>query len=901
LYNDTIRWMGFHPKLSNEEFTMREKIYVISKGLPGQAILKNRAIAGEAVYNWHFMNPSQLASEVRQSYGITVEKPVLSQAEAACLLYGIMKENEAPGRYFTARSISDVQTTLQAINRLRLQLSSDEEELDGLRRLLEGEEGRALIQQKNDAILKEVAESYLKALKEQGYEDSVTLLRKTIFEGKKHELPLMQGRGIFVEERPLAPLEKELVQLCFEMIEVEKEHSILGGNKGTANTVKKFDAYGASNEVRAIVEVIQKDGKPLDQYLIACGNPLQYAPLFREYEGFELTIDGGERASRARVCILAERILNWHRNAYTKESFQALAEKLDSQKLRKKMMEDGVEEKDTRKLWRTVLDMAKNLYFSLDPQDNLRKLEAYAELLEQDEDGSDREKTAVPYCRIFAEMLTVESILKDMVFLRDGDPFELQSYGMFLALLRAACQFEGKSDIELLPSVIQLFRTQKAGGSDPAAGKVHLCSWNKAHLYRRPVIFLCGLQNLTGSISENAVLLDGDIELVKSRVRDCDLKTTKDQIRERSETFRRIVEYLSSSGVDLTLSWSNYSLSELKALSVPAMLNELEGTMGDRAVFTLEKAPKTAVDDALLAKPVELGLGELPMLTITPSAAEGMLKCPYSFVIKKIFGVQEPDEEESQTLWLDAAEKGTFCHSVFEQFVHWDRSEEIQNRFKNLNAEEIHSLRAQKLQEAFDDILRQWEIRKPNLGNRQRTVEELNDILEGFLNLWETIPAGTVEATEEYIEDRVIVDNKLQCHGVPDLIMDLEGRGITVLDYKTGKEVHHINNDVVSCVQTLLYCMMLGQKEYPDKALGTTYLYPLPEEAVSCKFDETVKKEIQEMFTESIRSMETGEDWTFSDEPEKAADCKWCKWKAFCTAPILIGNRLFEEENRNDD
>ena len=266
MYNDTIRWMGFHPKLSNEEFTMREKIYVISKGLPGQAILKNRAIAGEAVYNWHFMNPSQLASEVRQSYGITVEKPVLSQAEAAFLLYGIMKENEAPGRYFTARSISDVQTTLQAINRLRLQLSSDEEELDGLRRLLEGEEGRALIQQKNDAILKEVAESYLKALKEQGYEDSVTLLRKTIFEGKKHELPLMQGRGIFVEERPLAPLEKELAQLCFEMIEVEKEYSVLGGNKGTINTVKKFDAYGASNEVRAIVEAIQKDGKPLDQY-----------------------------------------------------------------------------------------------------------------------------------------------------------------------------------------------------------------------------------------------------------------------------------------------------------------------------------------------------------------------------------------------------------------------------------------------------------------------------------------------------------------------------------------------------------------------------------------------------------------------------------------------------------
>ncbi|MBR7148824.1 MAG: PD-(D/E)XK nuclease family protein, partial [Firmicutes bacterium] len=755
------------------------------------------------------------ASEVRQSYGITVDNPVLSPAEAAFFLYGIMKENEAPGRYFTARSISDVQTTLQAINRLRLQLSSDEEELDGLRRLLEGEEGRALIQQKNNAILKEVAEPYLKALREQGYEDSVTLLRKTIFEGKKHELPLMQGRGIFVEERPLAPLEKELTQLCFEMIKVEKETAILGEhdfdcdgcNRDAADkSVKKFDAYGASNEVRAIVEAIQKDGKSLDQYLIACGNVSQYAPLFREYEGFELTMDGGEQAGRARVCLLAEAILNWHRNAFTRESFGAMAEKMDSQKLRKKMIEDGLEEKEAWKTWRAVLDLAKQLYFSLDPEENLRKLDAYAEVLEHsDEAGADRQRKAVPYCRIFAKMMTVETILNDMVFLRDGDTFELQSYGMFLALLRAARQFEGKSDIELLPSVIQLFQSQKAGGSDPASGKVHLCSWNKAHLYRRPVIFLCGLQNLTGSISENAVLLDGDIELVKSRVRDCDFKTTKEQIRERSETFRRIVEYLSESGADVTLSWSNYSLSELKALSVPAVLSGLEGIMGDRAVFALEQAPKAV---AAAAKAVETGLGELPLLTVTPSAAEKMLTCPYSFMMTKILGVQEPENEESQTIWLDAAEKGTFCHSVFEQFVHWDRSEENQELFKTLTTEDVKGIKQRKLNEIADEVLREWRIRKPHLANEERTVRELNAIMNGFLDLWESIPAGTVEMTETKIEDRPIVDNKLQCHGIPDLVMKLDGWGIAVLDYKTGKNVKHIENDVVSCVQTLLYCMM---------------------------------------------------------------------------------------------
>ncbi|MBQ5796741.1 MAG: PD-(D/E)XK nuclease family protein [Firmicutes bacterium] len=885
---------------------MREKIYVISKGLPGQAILKNRAMAGEAVYNWHFMSPNQLASELRQSYGITVDNPVLSPAEAVFLLYGIMKKNEAPGQYFNARSVSDVQTALQAINRLRMQLPSDEEELDGLRRLLAGEEGHALIQQKNDAILEEVAEPYLNALKERGYEDSVTLLRKTIIEGKNHGLPLMQGRGIFVEERPLAPLEKELVQLCFEMIEVEKEHIVLGGNKGNTNTVKKFDAYGASNEVRAIVEAIKNDGKPLDQYLIACGNPQQYAPLFREYEGFELTMDSGERAGRARVCLLAEALLNWHRNAYTREAFGSMAEKLDSQRLRKKMLEDGLDEKEAWKTWRAVLDLAKQLYFSLDTEENLRKLDAYAEVLEHsDEAGADRQRKAVPYCRIFAELLTVETILKDMVFLRDGDAFELQSYGMFLALMKAARQFEGMSDIELLPSVIQLFQSQKAGGSDPAAGKVHLCSWNKAHMYHRPVIFMCGLQNLTGSISENAVLLDGDIELVKSRVRDCDFKTTKEQIRERSETFRRIVEYLSEIGADLTLSWSNYSLSELKALSVPAVLSGLEGTMGDRAVFALEQAPKAVAADA---KVVETGLGELPLLTVTPSAAEKMLTCPYSFMMTKILGVQEPENEESQTIWLDAAEKGTFCHSVFEQFVHWDRSEENQALFKTLTAEDVKGMKQRKINEIADEVLREWQIRKPHLANEDRTVRELNAIMNGFLALWESIPAGTVEMTETKIEDRPIVDNKLQCHGIPDLVMKLDGRGIAVLDYKTGKNVKHVENDVVSCAQTLLYCMMLSQKEYPDQALSTTYLYPLPQEGISCNYNDNVKAVIQQRFTDAIKAMETGDGWLATDgksgalaSPDKNPACAWCKLKGFCTRVQDVEERLFEEDDSDDD
>ena len=893
---------------------MRKKQYVIAKGLPGQEILKSRAMSGEDVYGWHFMTPSQLASEIRQSYGICLERPVLSQAEAVFLLYELLQNSEKVQPYFTARSIADVQTAMTSIQRLRMQLPAEEPEGEGLRRLLStGEEG-GVIPQKNEAMLEELALPYLKALEDRGLEDAVTVLRRTVCEGKNHELPLLDGTGWMVEERPLAPLERQLVFLAFGLVNIEKEEELLSRGCGAEGSVRKFNAYGASNEVRRIVEEIRADGKPLDQYLVACADPAKYEPLFCEYEGLSFTGDSGRRASGARVCLVAEKILQWHRNAYTRKSFQGLADELDSAWLRRKMMEDGIEEKETYRLWNTVLSMAKQLYFSLDPEENLRRLAALETILDGGEEANAKEKKkAMPYGRIFARSMTVRTILETMVWRRDTDGFEPRSHSVFLELLDAALRWNPKAEIEVLPAVIQLFSEQRIGGGSPETGKVYLCRWDKAHLYRRPIVYLCGLQSLTGSLSENAFLLDGDIRAIRTVTPQSDLRTTTEQIQKRSEDLRRIVAYLKESGTRLTLSWSDYSLSELKALSVPAVLWEIEGDMEKRAGFVLEKMDDDDSDGSDTAVSSR-GLGTLPLLTVTPSSAEKMLKCPYSFVLTKILGIREPEDEDSQTIWLNAAEKGTFCHSVFEKYVRWERSEETRERFKTMDAETIQQEKKARMEELGERYLAEWRIRKPYRGNEERSRRELSTILDGFLRLWETIPEGSVEMTETKIEDRPIVDGKLQCHGIPDLVMDLDQQGISVLDYKTGKDVKHKENDTVTCVQTLLYCMMLNQKEYGDRKLSTRYLYPLAEKSVGCRFDDSVKTTVVGLFQNAISAMETGTDWLATDHetgakatPAGNPTCSWCKLREFCTRDTDVSQRLFEneeekeEENSDDD
>ena len=92
------------------------------------------------------------------------------------------------------------------------------------------------------------------------------------------------------------------------------------------------------------------------------------------------------------------------------------------------------------------------------------------------------------------------------------------------------------------------------------------------------------------------------------------------------------------------------------------------------------------------------------------------------------------------------------------------------------------------------------------------------------------------------------------------------------------------------------------------QALSTTYLYPLVQEGISCNYNDSVKAAILQMFTKAIEAIENGKEWLATDgksgalaSPDKNPVCAWCKLKGFCTRNLDVEERLFEEEDDNDD
>ena len=931
----------------------RKKRYIIAKGLPGQALLKCRAMAGEIFANLHIMDPVRLAEEMLQSRGISSCKAAVTDDEGIFIMRSILRENRRSAQrpYFDSGGIADAEMLYRALTDLRLQLShAEENELDGLYRLLcadgaesgddaektggaggaEGEKQadadpdfqtgsgtgrRPVMAEKNAAIITELAAPYFQRLAERECCDNIMLFRRIILCGEQTGGPLLDGEGFTAEGFEISPLERRLAETAFGTLGRLEWDELMGADvlKGEADDPVYFTAYGASNETARILQEIAASGEAADRFAVAAASPEDYVHLFLEEGNLPVTLGAGIKGVHSRICILAERIVAWSRSAFARDDYDAMTELFDGSAILDYMEKKGVEAEDRGRLWKTALDLGRRLSFTLNTQENADRLRAYETLLDRDRlraaprerAALDWEWRALPYAYRMAELFTAEGILRSFTFRRENDPADSDGCDGFLQLFSAALKEKnggGESGApamageridegEILADVIDLFRRRAVGGRPEKAGAVHFCTLQQAAFLNRPYIYLCGLQHLTGSEAENAVILDGDIQQIRSRTKGCTLLTSEERTAARKRDLLRLPELLGKRGSAVTLSWSDFSLSELKQTAVPAFLSQLSMRPAGRANFASVYGNGVGSERGARAwtekKPAGSGLGTLPMLTVTPSAAELLLTCPYRFALTRLLKIREPEDRESLTAWLTAAEKGTLCHSAFEEYNRREYEDGLNGLTQPERRERKHAL----MREIGERLLREYEIRKPCRSDGRRSAEEVREILKGYVELWDSGRIGTLEMAEQEIGDRVILPGRLLCHGVPDLVMNFGGEPprIGVLDYKTGKQVHHRENHTASCIQTLLYCMMLEQQEYAGCELFTEYLYPLAGIRVTCTYDRKRKEEIAEAVGRALDAIETGVNWKATDAASgRGSDadfnpaCRWCGVKEFC-------------------
>lgn len=261
------------------------------------------------------------------------------------------------------------------------------------------------------------------------------------------------------------------------------------------------------------------------------------------------------------------------------------------------------------------------------------------------------------------------------------------------------------------------------GGSGPKPGHIHVASLHKAGYSVRPFHFVVGLDEhrFPGVSMEDPVLLDSERKQISPH-----LRLSSDRFEELNY---RMYSYLSSLKGEVTLSYASYDIVEgrevfpspvlLQAyriakaqptLDYTTMRQELGAPVGfagtspgdetewwvhnflahkpspayrenvlkafpqlARGAKALKKRNSTdftAYDGRVRVDPGLVDPRKNQKLTMSCSRIEKIAECPFGYFVTYVLGLKPPEDMEyDPTQWLEAKDRGSMLHGIYEEFM----------------------------------------------------------------------------------------------------------------------------------------------------------------------------------------------------------------------------------------
>ena len=203
----------------------------------------------------------------------------------------------------------------------------------------------------------------------------------------------------------------------------------------------------------------------------------------------------------------------------------------------------------------------------------------------------------------------------------------------------------------------------------------------------------------------------------------------------------------------------------------------------------------------VLAAAGKLGPLAQPDRAISPSSLERLAQCPLAWFYIEGLGIRPPDDVDFDAgAWLDALQRGSLLHEVFETFVTAWRT-----RHADIGSDEA----LDSLLETLRTICMKWrdEVPPPSelvYENEWRTLERLTrgfltgeraDLADGRTHAWLQVerwfPASHGSAPVLFDAGNGV---QLSVRGKIDRIDELPGGALRVVDYKTGEGKHYWPN-----------------------------------------------------------------------------------------------------------
>ena len=865
-----------------------KEIIILAPGANKSELLRMLAKYGKNTMGLRVLNRIELAKHALMKSGVLITEEFLTTKEEPSVIFSFLNEID----YFKAASYADAESLSSAIAMMRSLVFSDEENVLN-DRLAAGE-----FPVKNEAVL-EVYRRFIQKTTDDGRIDGISLVREAI--EKANSLPDVEF--LILKEYPLMPIDTALItKLSNGSFKGTSLIDLTGREKTKLSEISFTEGYGSINEVERILDEIFRTGISLDKCVIAAANTSAYSQMFYDLAccyGIPITYGSGIPILNSNPARLLKLIYEWSTVGYygidslrkiiTSDAFDrrelAVTLGLDDEVLKRRDAEE-------------LIKMAGSIRLSFKAAENKQRLNALKVVLDKEAaearnsgnykaiKNSEYRQKVYDWTKKLSDELALGCIefLSKYVLIRTNEPddftnisekIDQSAISVITETLSAFMHYAPDGDInEIIPDLLQ----KTVCSENSRAGCIHVTSISGAISCMRENLYICGLDatDFPGSPSENYLLLDSDFLLLA----DCEsAPTSENRVRNKVRSFFDLLDLAAALGANTHLSYSSYSLSELKDHNPSSVLfSTYEMMCPDAGIDDFKndviQAPyfgSAISSDRLIGEEYSKGAefiytnasadiadpSEALKKAWSPSALSNFLQCPRHFYLANILGIPEEESDDPFEI-LNAAVTGTLAHTMMEKLGDNDYSRQ---EFLEMSSA------------VFDDALG----KRPPIHPSDAAA-----LKRDFMKMMETSfnmdPRNQVVSAEE--EYRFEHPSGINIHGYPDRVeRDEEGRYL-IADYKTKRKIDHVQDDFSTCMQVIVYAWLCEQAGI--NISSCEYRYLRKGRTVTCKYDDEMKEQLNEFLVE-LRSAIEDKDFP---RIESTDNCKYCKMADICKWPI---------------
>ncbi|WP_026512177.1 PD-(D/E)XK nuclease family protein [Butyrivibrio sp. LC3010] len=846
---------------------MRE-IIVFAPGLNGQEFIKSLVMHGKNCINLRICNSGELARIALMRSGISIQEDFVDSDEETTLVAKAVEGNS----YFDSPSYADIKELTAAIRRMR-SLVSDADEAKAVEETL----SKGIFSEKNAALIS-VYKKYNDLLTSQKLVDSVSLVRRAATVSNTIEADF-----ITLDEFPLTPLDKALLNKISEGKFQQMGVCDLFGKADAGIQISSFkNCYGAPNEVESVIADIYSN-KNLDECTVAVTDIATYGQLFFDYAllyDIPVTFGCGISIVNSNPAKLLSLYYKWMTRGFFGAA--ALNEMIGSPAFNRAKLHNMFPEPGENFKWKVFYEVLGALKLTNDKSSNDKKIEKLKKTV-----IDEKKKAVLPSLEIMASELSlpVEEFISKYSFVRDGTEnnkdkllmnLDMAASGVIYGELSTIHKAGIEQDTEgLILSILK----NNVCAQRSEAGKLHVTSISGAISVVRKNMYITGLSatKYPGSPRENYLLLDADLNLFG---KGAEFLTADGRILKKRENLLKLASLATALESDINVSYAGLNVSELKRDNASSLMFELfRQEHGENATAKDLEAIIKKVDYFAPAISVTRGIGDAydkgykiikPAETsdvafnfgwnleneYSPTALDRFFSCPRSFLLSYILGIPEPEVDDPFEI-ISAAKSGSMAHSLMEELGN-----------SNISNDEFQKLAA----ESFDSFI----LENPPLieGNVEAEKEQFLQMMD---TAYEMDPHREVVLKEEDVH--CVHESGVKIHGLPDRVEKLDDGSYLIVDFKTGRKVSHIQDDIGTCLQVVIYAYLMEKKGF--KISEGEYRYIRLGEVVTCKYDDEMKKLLLERLNEFRESILKGEFPL--PKPEEGKDpCRYCKYGYIC-------------------